>query len=63
MIFITLDSVSSCFSTNKSILIDGLAVKEVPRSGKPGELVIKFGIDCDTIARKVKEMLQEHLKK
>lgn len=57
------DSISSILSTKKEIVVDGLGIKEIPRSGTPGELVIRFGIDCKSIVTKVKEMIREWGKK
>lgn len=57
------DSISSALSTNKQIIVDGLGIKEIPRSGTPFELVARFGIDSKAIVVKVKEMLREWGKK
>lgn len=58
-----LDSISSALSTTKNICIEGLGIKEIPRSGTPSDLVIYFGIDCKSIVSKVKEMIGTYLKK
>ena len=39
------------------IRVHKLAVFEDPRSGKPEELLAKYGIDAAAIARKVKSLL------
>jgi len=36
-----------------------LAVRGVPRSGKPAELLSMFGIDADHIVKAVKEVLKQ----
>lgn len=53
------DSIASMLSTRKDIVVDGLAIKEIPRSGTPNALVAHFGIDSKAIAEKVKRMLGE----
>lgn len=39
------------------IRVESLAVRELPRSGKPEELLAKYGIDHTAIVRKVEELL------
>jgi transketolase C-terminal domain/subunit len=36
--------------------VQKLAVFELPRSGKPDELVAKYGLDANAIVQKVKSM-------
>jgi transketolase len=38
------------------IRVHKLAVRELPRSGKPEELLAKYGIDAAAIVRKVREL-------
>jgi transketolase len=40
----------------EGIKVHKLAVTELPRSGKPEELLAKYGIDANAIARKVKAL-------
>lgn len=42
---------------NHNISVHKMAVREVPRSGKPAELLDHFGLSADRIAAKVKELL------
>lgn len=42
---------------NTDIIVESLAVHELPRSGKPEELLALAGIDADAIAHKVREMI------
>jgi transketolase len=39
------------------VKVHKLAVRELPRSGKPAELMAKYGIDADAIIQKVKELI------
>lgn len=39
------------------ITIHHLAVREVPRSGKPAELLSKYGIDAEHIANAVEKLV------
>jgi transketolase len=39
------------------IQVQGIAVNEIPRSGKPHELMAKYGLNSACIVRKVKELL------
>lgn len=41
---------------HKDIVVEGLAVMEVARSGEPEELLEKYGISCKCIVDKVKAM-------
>ena len=50
------DAVAGAVSP-EGICVHQLAVRELPRSGKPGELLAAYGIDCDAIVAKVKELL------
>jgi transketolase len=38
------------------VKVHKLAVRELPRSGKPAELMAKYGIDADAIIQKVKAL-------
>ena len=40
----------------EGIKVHKLAVRELPRSGKPAELMAKYGIDADAIVRQVKAL-------
>jgi transketolase len=40
----------------EGIEVHKLAVRELPRSGKPAELMAKYGIDADAIVRQVKAL-------
>jgi len=56
------EAVSSALSNyknsgNKKILIEKLAVTELPRSGKPDQLLALAGIDASSIVKKVKSLL------
>lgn len=37
--------------------VQRLAIREVPRSGKPEELLAKYGVDANAIVRAVKALL------
>jgi transketolase len=39
------------------VKVHKLAVRELPRSGKPAELMAKYGIDADAIVRQVKALI------
>jgi transketolase len=41
----------------EGIEVHKLAVRELPRSGKPAELMAKYGIDADAIVRQVKALV------
>jgi transketolase len=43
--------------SGEGIRVHKLAVFEEPRSGKPEELLAKYGIDAAAIVRKVKSLL------
>ncbi len=49
------DAVAGELSTD-GIRVHKLAVTDLPRSGKPAELLAKYGIDAAAIVRKVKEL-------
>ena len=42
---------------NHNINVHKMAVREVPRSGKPAELLDHFGLSADRIVAKVRELL------
>lgn len=47
-----------CSATaSEGVKVHSLAVNEVPRSGKPAELLAKFKIDTDAVVEKVKEII------
>jgi transketolase len=50
------DAVASAVSP-EGIHVHQLYVKEVPRSGKPEELLAAYGIDTDAIIRKIRTMI------
>ena len=52
------DAVASAVSA-AGIRVHQLAVREVPRSGKPEELLAAYGIDRSAIATAVKTMILE----
>ena len=52
------EAVSSAVSGERNIIVKRLAVQTIPRSGKPEELLCKFGIDANSIAAAVKEILK-----
>jgi len=52
------EAVSSAVSGERNIVVKRLAVQTIPRSGKPEELLSKFGIDSNSIAAAVKEILK-----
>ncbi|CAI2361169.1 unnamed protein product [Moneuplotes crassus] len=41
---------------SEGVKVHSLAVNDVPRSGKPKELLAKYKIDCDAVVEKVKEL-------
>jgi|SRR5579864_1415636 len=51
------DAVQSALST-QSIPVYKLAITEIPHSGKPGELIEKFGISSKAIGDKVRELVK-----
>ncbi|KAK3602932.1 hypothetical protein CHS0354_039350 [Potamilus streckersoni] len=51
------DAVCSAVSECRDIVVKKLAVLEVPRSGKPAELVKKYGISSDCIKKAVHQIL------
>src|SRR6185295_8868572 len=52
------DAVASAVSS-AGIRVHQLAVREVPRSGKPEELLAAYGIDRTAIVAKVKSVIAE----
>lgn len=50
------EAVNSALAS-ESVRVWGLFVKELPRSGKPAELLEKYGISANQIALKIKEIL------
>jgi transketolase len=52
------DAVSEAVSEAGGIRVYRLAVREIPRSGKPDELLDRFGISAKHIAAKVLEVLK-----
>ena len=40
----------------QGVQVHKLAVRELPRSGKPAELLARYGIDADAIVAKVRSM-------
>jgi transketolase len=51
------DAVAGELATETGIVIHKLAVRELPRSGKPEELVDHYGIGARSIAAKVREII------
>uniref|UniRef100_A0ABI7YVR3 Transketolase n=2 Tax=Felidae TaxID=9681 RepID=A0ABI7YVR3_FELCA len=51
------EAVSSALVGEPGITVSRLAVGEVPRSGKPAELLKMFGIDRDAIAQAVRDLV------
>jgi len=51
------EAVSSAVAHRRDIVVKRLAVSEVPRSGKPAELLNKYGIDAGHIVTAVKQVL------
>lgn len=49
---------SAALATERDVVMKHLAVRQVPRSGKPQELLAMFGIDDQHIAKAVKEALK-----
>lgn len=48
---------SAALSEYRDVSIKRLAVREVPRSGKPGELLEKYGISAACIVKAVHQVL------
>jgi transketolase len=42
---------------NQGIQVHKMAVTEIPRSGKPDELLEKYGVSATCIVKKVKELI------
>lgn len=53
------EAVSMALCCCRDIVIRHLAVKDVPRSGKPMELLELFGINDDSIVKAVNQILKE----
>lgn len=51
------EAVSSAVSECRDIIVKKLAVREVPRSGKPAELLEKYGISASCIVKAVNQIL------
>lgn len=51
------EAVKSALAGERNVVVHHLAVDRVPRSGKPDELIEKFGIDSKAIAKAVKHIL------
>lgn len=51
------EAVKSALAGERDVVVHHLAVDRVPRSGKPDELIEKFGIDSKAIAKAVKHIL------
>lgn len=51
------EAVASALSGEPAIVVDKLAVREIPHSGKPEELLSRYGIDAAHITAKVREMI------
>ncbi|XP_014213002.1 transketolase isoform X2 [Copidosoma floridanum] len=52
------EAVLSAISEHPNLILRKLAVKEVPRSGKPDELLSYYGIDATTIAKEVQDFIK-----
>lgn len=52
------EAVCSALSLVRDVVMKHLAIKGVPRSGKPEELLAMFGIDAASIVSAVKEVLK-----
>jgi len=53
------DAVSQAFEGNKGISLNSIAIQELPRSGKPEELIEKYGISASKIAEKVRALIKQ----
>jgi transketolase len=42
----------------EGVRVHQIAIQEVPRSGKPEELMAKYGINAECIVKKVKALLK-----
>ena len=51
------EAVSSAVTGEPGVTVTRLAVSQVPRSGKPAELLKMFGIDKDAIAQAVRSLV------
>jgi transketolase len=52
------EAVMAALADQKDIKIHHLAVREVARSGKPAELLSKYGIDAQHIAEAVEKLIE-----
>lgn len=52
------EAVLSAISEHPNLILRKLAVKEVPRSGKPDELLSYYGIDATTIVKEVQDFIK-----
>ncbi|XP_048252789.1 transketolase-like isoform X2 [Haliotis rufescens] len=53
------EAVQSAVSMEKDIIVKRLAVQEVPRSGKPAELIEKYGISANCIVKAVNQIMSQ----
>lgn len=53
------EAVLSAIAEQPNIVLKKLAVKDVPRSGKPDELLHRFGIDSTSIVKAVQEFVRK----
>ena len=54
-----IDAVATVLEDNKGFSLHSLAVQELPRSGKPDELIEKFGLSASKIAEKVRALIKQ----
>lgn len=55
------EAVASAVSECRDITVKKLAVREVPRSGKPAELLDRYGISASCIVKAVNQILSAWL--
>ena len=48
---------ASALSEHRDILLKRIAVNEIPRSGKPDELLELYGINANAIVKAVKDIM------
>ncbi|XP_067683359.1 transketolase-like protein 2 [Haliotis asinina] len=53
------EAVQSAVSLERDIIVKRLAVQEVPRSGKPAELIDKYGISANNIVKTVNQIMAQ----
>ena len=53
------EAVTMALGEERDIVVKHLAVRQVPRSGKPAELLSMYGIDAKHIIVAVKEVLKQ----